>query len=98
MNKKLEWLIIIFLLVILVGLSACSPKTLFTDKSKPHQTSEEYQAEITKEMDQIDSDSYDANKGDSISNLQGVANALVCVFAPDECQAKKDLAQTENVK
>ena len=96
MNKKLEWIIIIFMLVILAGLSACSQKTFFANKPKPHQTNEEYQAEITKEMEQMDS--VDARTGDSISNLQGVANALVCVFAPDECQAKKDLAQTENEK
>ena len=87
---------IIFMLLILVGLSACSPKTLFTDKPKPHQTSTEYQAEITEEMEVIDNELSD--RGDSISNLQGVANALVCVFAPDECEAKKELARTENAK
>jgi len=96
MNKKLELVIIVFMLLILVGLSACSPKTLFADKPKTHQTGIEYQAEITEEMEAIDNELSD--KGDSISNLQGVANALVCVFAPDECEAKKDLAQTENTK
>ena len=96
MNKKLEWLIIIFLLMILVGMSACSPRTLLTNKPSPHQTQEEYQKDITKEMSKMENN--EPNNLDSISNLQGVANALVCVFAPEECQAKKELANTENAK
>ena len=96
MNKKLEWLIIILMLVILVGLSACSPKNLYTDKPAPHQTDKEYQSDITKEMEKMDNEGNAS--GDSISNLQGVANALVCIFAPDECQAKKEIDNTENIK
>ena len=35
MNKKLEWLIIIFLLVILVGLSSCAKPKLADQPSQP---------------------------------------------------------------
>ena len=81
MNKKLEWLIIIFMLVILVTLGS---RDASADHGTPHQTDEEYQAEITQEMEAIDSELSD--KGDSISNLQGVANGVICVFAPEQCQ------------
>jgi peptidoglycan hydrolase CwlO-like protein len=81
MNKKLEWLIIIFMLVILVTLGS---RDASADHGTPHQTDEEYQAEITQEMEAIDNELSD--KGDSISNLQGVANGVVCVFAPEQCQ------------
>jgi hypothetical protein len=33
-----------------------------------------------------------------VSNLGGIANALGCMFAPDTCQAKKDLGETEEGK
>jgi len=81
MNKKLEWLIIILMLVILVTLGS---RDASADHGTPHQTDEEYQAEITEEMEAMDDESSD--KGDSISNLQGVANGVACVFAPDQCQ------------
>ena len=81
MNEKLEWLIIIFMLVILVTLGS---RDASADHVTPHQSDKEYQAEITKEMEVIDDELSD--KGDSISNLQGVANGVVCVFAPEQCQ------------
>ena len=81
MNEKLEWLIIIFILVILVTLGS---RNASANHGTPHLTDEEYQAEITKEMEVIDDELSD--KGDSISNLQGVANGVVCVFAPEQCQ------------
>ena len=81
MNKKLEWLIIIFMLVILVTLGS---RDASADHGTPHQTDKEYQAEITEEMEVMDEEV--ADKGDSISNLQGVANGVVCVFAPEQCQ------------
>ena len=32
----------------------------------------------------------------TVSNMTGVAHALGCVFAPDTCQAKKELGNTED--
>ena len=81
MNKKLERLIIIFMLVILVTLGL---RDASADHVAPQQADGEYQAEITKEMEAMDDEL--SNEGDSISNLQGVANGVVCVFAPEECQ------------
>ena len=34
----------------------------------------------------------------TVSNLGGIAHALGCMFAPDTCQAKKDLGNTEEGK
>ena len=36
--------------------------------------------------------------GPTVSNLGGIAHALGCMFAPDTCQAKKDLGKTEEGK
>jgi len=35
---------------------------------------------------------------DTVSNLDGIAFALGCMFDPGECQAKKDLGKTEEGK
>ena len=50
MNKKLEWSIIVFLAVILIGLSACSPNP-HPDKQQPHETKDEMQADLIKQLD-----------------------------------------------
>ena len=34
----------------------------------------------------------------TVSNLGGIANALGCIFAPETCQDKKDLGETEEGK
>jgi len=35
---------------------------------------------------------------DTVSNLEGIAFVLGCMFDPGECQAKKDLGKTEEGK
>tara|TARA_B100001094_G_scaffold279757_1_gene290112 strand:- start:63 stop:353 length:291 start_codon:yes stop_codon:yes gene_type:complete len=87
MNKKLEWYIIIFLVIVLVGLSSCSPSP-HVDKQSPHETEEEMNAEITKDMDAMDKEKELLNS-DGPTNFEGIAHALACMFAPDECPAKK---------
>tara|TARA_R110001632_G_scaffold190166_1_gene310761 strand:+ start:217 stop:480 length:264 start_codon:yes stop_codon:yes gene_type:complete len=32
----------------------------------------------------------------TVSNLDGIANALACMFAPGTCETKKDLGKTED--
>ena len=34
----------------------------------------------------------------TVSNMSGIAHALGCMFAPDTCQTKKDLGETEENK
>ena len=88
MNKKLEWCIIIFLVVILTGLSACSPKRMFVDKQPPHETEQEMHDDITKDMDQADAD---GNKEETtgVQNIPNIVEALTCMFSPDTCEAVK---------
>ena len=87
MNKKLEWYLIILLVVILVSLSSCSPKQ-YADKQAPHETTEELNDKITKEMDAMDKEQ--AMKDSSgPTNFEAIADALGCMFAPDDCPLKK---------
>ena len=87
MNKKLEWLIIIFLLVILVGLSACSPNP-HVDKQPPHETEQEMQDKITKDMEAMDKE--EAMKElPGPTNFEGIVDVLGCMFAPDDCPLKQ---------
>jgi len=87
MNKKLEWLIIIFLLVILVGLSACSP-TQHVDKQPQHETTEELNDKITKEMEAMDKEQAMKDNPEP-ANFEGIVDALGCMFAPDDCPLKQ---------
>jgi heme oxygenase len=87
MNKKLEWCIIIFLTVILIGLSACSPNQLL-DKQLPHETEQEMNDSITKDMDAMDREQA-MKDNDRPANFTGIADALGCLFAPDDCPLKK---------
>ena len=87
MNKKLEWLIIIFLLVILVGLSACSPNP-HVDKQSQHETTEELNDKITKEMEEMDKEQAMKDNPEP-ANFEGIVDALGCMFAPDDCPLKR---------
>ena len=87
MNKKLEWLIIIFLTVILVSLSACGPNP-HPDKQPPHETEQEMNAEITKDMEAMDREQGDKDNPQP-TNFEGIVDALGCMFAPEECPLKK---------
>ena len=87
MNKKLEWLIIIFLLVILLGLSACSPNP-HPDKQSPHETNAEMQDKITKDMEAMDKEQAMKDMPGP-TNFEGIVDALGCMFAPDDCPLKQ---------
>ena len=87
MNKKTEWCIIIFLTVILLGLSACSPNP-HVDKQPPHETEQEMNESITKDMEAMDREQA-MKDNDGPTNFTGIAEALGCMFAPDDCPLKK---------
>ena len=87
MNKELEKYLIIVLLLILVGLSACSPNP-HVDKQPPHETEEEMNDQITKDMEAMDREKEQAdNPGPT--NFEGIVDVLGCMFAPDDCPLKK---------
>ena len=87
MNKKLEWYIIIFLTVILIGLSACSPNP-HPDKQPPHETKDEMQSKITKDMEAMDKENAQQDTPGP-TNFEGIVDALGCMFAPDDCPLKQ---------
>ena len=87
MSKKLEWYIIIFLTVVLISLSACSPNP-HVDKQPPHETEEEMTEQITKDMEAMDKEQAEKDIPGP-TNFEGIADALGCMFAPDDCPLKK---------
>jgi hypothetical protein len=87
MNKKLEWCIIIFLTVILIGLSACSPNP-HVDKQPPHETEQEMNAEITKDMEAMDREKAQADNPQP-ADFESIVDALGCMFDPSDCPLKK---------
>jgi len=93
MNKELEKYLIIVLLLILVGLSACSPNP-HADKQPPHETEEEMTDQITKDMEAMDREKEQADNPRA-TNFEGIAHALACMFAPNECPANKSKEETK---
>jgi uncharacterized protein involved in copper resistance len=87
MNKKLEWCIIIFLTVILIGLSACSPNP-HVDKQPPHETEQEMTESITKDMDAMDREKA-KEEMPGPTDFESIVDALGCMFDPSDCPLKK---------
>ena len=87
MSKKLEWCIIIFLAVILIGLSACSPNP-HPDKQPPHETEQEMNAEITKDMEAMDREKA-KEEMPGPTDFESIVDALGCMFDPSDCPLKK---------
>ncbi len=80
---------IVFMLILLVwaGLHGCSPKEDPT-KQTPHETVKEMNDKITKEMDAMDKEQ-SQNDSPGPTNFEGIADALGCMFAPNDCPLKK---------
>ena len=87
MNKKLEWCIIIFLTVILIGLSACSPNP-HVDKQPPHETEQEMNELITKDMEAMDREKA-KEEMPGPTDFESIVDALGCMFDPSDCPLKK---------
>ena len=77
MNKEFERYLIIFLLLMLIGLSGCVKKEVTTSNNPKLPDTVLEPKEETHTIT------------DSIGKMQGVANALVCMFSPDTCETKK---------
>ena len=80
---------IVFMLILLVwaGLHGCSPKQ-YADKQAPHETAEELNDKITKEMEAMDKEQA-MKDSPGPTNFEAIADALGCMFAPDDCPLKK---------
>jgi len=82
MDRELERYVItgLVLILLILGLSGCTANTV-------HMVGEDEQVEtIQKQETEIP----------TVQKLESIATALGCMFAPDTCQAKKDLGTTED--
>lgn len=86
LNSK-KFIVIMLIVLVWVGLSGCTPNDYHT-KNLPHETEQEMNAEITKDMEAMDKEQ--ARKDNpGPTNFVGIAEALGCMFAPDECVLQK---------
>jgi len=81
MNKKIEWYIIIFLVLILITLGGCTEKEM-TTTSNP-ELPDAVSDPVDKEGSAVIKDS------SSVQNIPGIVNALTCMFSPDTCESVK---------
>jgi PBP1b-binding outer membrane lipoprotein LpoB len=77
MNKEFERYLIVFLLLILIGLSGCVSKQVTTTNNPklPEATQES-----TNDSDVIT----------GVSNVPNIVHALTCMFSPDTCDSVKE--------
>ena len=81
LNSK-RFIIIMLIVLVWAGLSGCSPTGY--EKQAPHETEQEMNAEITKEMEAMDKEQ--AQKDESgPTDFTGIAEVLGCMFAPADC-------------
>ena len=81
-NSK-RFIIVMLIVLVWAGLSGCSP-TEYTDKQPPHETEQEMNAEITKDMEAMDKEqAQKENPGPT--DFTGIAEILGCMFAPADC-------------
>ena len=86
LNSK-RFIIIMLIVLVWAGLSQCTPSN-HPDNTVPHETMDEMNEKITKEMDAMDKEkALDDIPGPT--NFEGIANVLGCMFAPDDCPLKK---------
>ena len=77
------------MLIILVwaGLSGCTPND-YPNAKEPHETEQEMNAQITKDMEAMDKEKA-LEENPQPADFVGIAEALGCMFAPDNCVLQK---------
>ena len=85
---------ILLMLVILVwaGVSGCTPTEY--DKQAPHETEQEMNAEITKDMEAMDKEQAQKDQTGP-TDFVGIAEVLGCMFAPNDCVLEKRKQEKE---
>jgi hypothetical protein len=87
MEKKI--IILLTLVLIMIGVTGCASPTSSTPGAMDDTRSTPKEKPIVTEED---------TPVPTVSNMTGIAHALGCMFAPDTCQTKKDLGETEENK
>ena len=87
MERKI--IILLTLVLIVIGMTSCVRSSGNTPgvMDETRATPKEKPAVLEEEYDQP-----------TVSKMDSIAHALGCMFAPDTCQAKKDLGNTEEGK
>ena len=85
-NSK-KFIIIMLIVLVWAGLSGCTPND-YPDKQPPHETEKEMNDKITKDMETMDKEQAQEDNPQP-ADFVGIADALGCVFAPDDCVLKK---------
>jgi hypothetical protein len=82
MDRELERYIItgLVLILLVLGLSGCAANT----------------TQVIGEDEEVKIIQKQETEIPTVQKLESIANALGCMFAPDTCQAKKDLGTTED--
>ena len=86
LNSK-RFIIIMLIVLVWAAVSGCTPNE-HPDKQAPHETEQEMQEKITKDMDAMDREKEQADNPEP-ANFEGIADALGCMFAPDDCPLKQ---------
>jgi len=77
------------MLIVLVwaGWSQCTPND-HPDTDVPHETVDEMNKKITKDMEAMDKEKAEEDIPGP-ANFEAIADALGCMFAPDDCPLKR---------
>ena len=90
MEKKI--IILLTFVLIMIGVTGCVGPTSNTpgvmDETRATPNEKPIVSTVTEEDAPIP----------TVSKMTGIAHALGCMFAPDTCQTKKDLGETEENK
>ena len=87
MERKI--IILLTLVLIIIGVTSCVSPTSNTPGAMDDTRSTPKEKPIVTGED---------TSVPTVSNMPGIVHALGCMFAPDTCQAKKDLGETEENK
>ena len=84
---------LVLLVWIGLGFTSCS-KSEYVTKQAPHETPDEMNAKITKDMEAMDKEQEQQNNPGP-TNFESIADVLGCMFAPDDCPLKKRKEEQE---
>ena len=89
LNSK-KFIIIMLIVLVWAGLSSCSPTDY--DKQAPHETTDEMNAKITKDMEAMDKEKEELT---GPTDFESIAEVLGCMFAPNDCVLEKRKQEKE---
>ena len=92
LNSK-KFIIIMLIVLVWAGLSGCTPND-YPDKQPPHETEQEMNDKITKDMEAMDKEQADKELTGP-TDFTGIAEVLGCMFAPNDCVLEKRKQEKE---